>query len=154
MPSQSSLFAGTAFGGASTATATATTAAPASAAASGTASKSPTASAQGNGSVSVPDKTKEKRFNDWHQKQGLPPPQDYNIFVSQPAPFSTVPQNPNQPTAASPYLQKVLSQQPVPALPNHNSNDGFGVSVRHSARFFCFDLTWLLEGQHVQLRPA
>lgn len=62
------------------------------------------------------DKNKEKRFYDWHQKQGISAPQDYGMFASQPAPFSSVPQNPNHPTAASPYLQKVLSQQAINAM--------------------------------------
>lgn len=60
---------------------------------------------------SAPDKNKEKRFYDWHQKQGISAPQDYNTFASQPAPFSGVPVNPGHPTAASPFLQKVLNQQ-------------------------------------------
>jgi hypothetical protein len=72
----------------------------------------------------TPDKNKEKRFNDWHQKQGLPAPQDYPLFASQPAPFSSVPQNPNQPTAASPYLQKIFTQQAV----NNLNNSGSSVS--------------------------
>ena len=64
----------------------------------------------------APDKNKEKRFYDWHQKQGISAPQDYNTFASQPAPFSGVPVNPGHPTAASPFLQKVLTQQTVNPL--------------------------------------
>ncbi|KAF8540252.1 hypothetical protein BDD12DRAFT_834429 [Trichophaea hybrida] len=81
----------------------------------------------------TPDKNKEKRFNDWHQKQGLPAPQDYPLFASQPAPFSSVPQNPNQPTAASPFLQKVLTQQAVNNL--NNSGGGGGADSANDGLF-------------------
>jgi uncharacterized surface protein with fasciclin (FAS1) repeats len=79
----------------------------------------------------TPDKEKEKRFYDWHQKHGVSAPQDYSMFASQPSAFSNVPQNPNLPTAASPFLQKVLTQQAMNAM-----NGGAAASV-------CLSLRWV-----------
>jgi len=76
------------------------------------------------------DKNKEKRFYGWHQKQGISAPQDYNTFASQPAPFSNVFVNPSHPTAASPFLQKVLTQQAVNSL----NGDAEGVSTVRRGR--------------------
>jgi hypothetical protein len=78
----------------------------------------------------TPDKEKEKRFYGWHQKQGISAPQDYSMFASQPSAFSNVPQNPNLPTAASPFLQKVLTQQAM------NAMNGGAASV-------CLSLRWV-----------
>src|SRR5437899_735900 len=64
-------------------------------------------------STTVPDFTKEKKFTEWHKKQGIPAPQDYPSFANQPAPFSTLRQNPNVPTAASSYIHKVSTLQPA-----------------------------------------
>lgn len=55
----------------------------------------------------TPSNEKVQRFNNWHNKQGIATPQDYQNYASQPDPFSTLPGTPLRPTAASPYLQKV-----------------------------------------------
>ena len=79
----------------------------------------------------TPDKHKEKRFHDWHDKQGITAPQDYGAFASQPAPFSSVQSNPNPPSAASPFLNKVLSQHRVDSM---GGNAGNGVRLLASTR--------------------
>lgn len=71
----------------------------------------------GNSTATNEDLNKSKRFNNWHSRQGISAPQDYPLFANQPAPFSSVPQNPNVPTAASPYIQKIMALQP--AEPNN-----------------------------------
>jgi hypothetical protein len=66
-----------------------------------------------------PERNKEKLFRSWHEKQGIPAPQDYSLFAAQSAPFSIVRQNPNQPSALSPYLNQMLTHQSM-----HNMNSG------------------------------
>ncbi|KAL7266743.1 hypothetical protein RUND412_010695 [Rhizina undulata] len=86
-----------------------------------------------NSTATNPDRNKEKRFYDWHLKQGIAAPQDYSLFASQPAPFSTVPQNPNVPTAASPFIQKSLNQQPV-GLGSAMDGDSYGLNEMPEGR--------------------
>ncbi|KAI5778669.1 hypothetical protein EDC01DRAFT_672977 [Geopyxis carbonaria] len=82
------------------------------------------------GPTSTPDKNKEKRFYDWHQKQGITAPQDYPVYAAQPAPFASIPQNPtNYPTAASPYIQKVMTYQQVDTNSGPEGEDLFGSEV-------------------------
>lgn len=67
----------------------------------------------GNSTTTNEELNKSKRFNNWHSRQGISAPQDYPLFANQPAPFSSVPQNPNVLTAASPYIQKIMALQPA-----------------------------------------
>lgn len=67
----------------------------------------------GNSTATSEELNKSKLFNNWHSRQGIAAPQDYPMFANQPAPFSSVPQNPNVPTAASPYIQKIMALQPA-----------------------------------------
>ncbi|CAZ80563.1 unnamed protein product [Tuber melanosporum] len=78
-----------------------------------TANNSTFANSVFDASVTIPDFTKEKKFTEWHKKQGIPAPQDYPSFANQPAPFSALRQNPNVPTAASSYIHKVSTLQPA-----------------------------------------
>jgi hypothetical protein len=71
------------------------------------------------------DKNKEKQFYDWHQKQRISAPQDYPAYASQPAPFSVVQQNPNPPTAASLYLEKVATQRAISNLNGNSEVSGY-----------------------------
>lgn len=75
--------------------------------------------------TSIPDKNKEKRFYDWHNKQGISAPQDYPTFAAQPAPFSNTPHGQPQPTAATPYLQKVSQHAPAPYTDPSDTTDPF-----------------------------
>ncbi|KAH0613953.1 uncharacterized protein H6S33_005839 [Morchella sextelata] len=58
------------------------------------------------------DLNKSKRFNNWHTRQNITTPQDYPLFANQPVPFSSIPANPQVQTAATPYIQKIMTQQP------------------------------------------
>lgn len=77
-----------------------------------------------------PERNKEKLFRSWHEKQGIPAPQDYSLFAAQSAPFSIVRQNPNQPSALSPYLNQMLTHQSM-----HNMNSGLSSQNHFDADF-------------------
>lgn len=77
------------------------------------------------------DLNKSKRFNNWHTRQNITTPQDYPLFANQPVPFSSIPANPQVHTAATPYIQKIMTQQPGDAR-------SLMVSDTLLVWFFCF----------------